>query len=132
MTIANLCCKVLQDSSVPDIGLQYHKHTPKTKPDGSECYCRYNVTPNPSTAAFVPHKLSDDILAVPVVKRGLAGALYAGNFDKLPTVNCAIKFEVEPIIDPPCHIRAIRPKLFFPWQAGPEAGFHVQAELKNQ
>ena len=81
------------------------------------------MTPNPSTAAFVPHKLSDDILAVPVVKRGLAGALYAGNFDKLPTVNCAIKFEVEPIIDPPCHVRAIRPKLFFLGKLDLKPGF---------
>jgi len=104
---------VLQGNGVPDITLQYHKQTPKTKPDGSELYCRYDVTTNEKTAAFVPHPLTDEILASSTLKRGLAGALFSGKLDKLPTMNGAIKFEVEPVTDHPAHLRAVRPKFWF-------------------
>ena len=99
---------------MPDIALQYHKHLPKKLEDGeTEYFCRYDVTVNNKTTAFVPHGLTDDILASPTLKRGLFGALFKGKFDKLPSTNGAIVFEVEPKLDPPCHIRAVRPKFWF-------------------
>lgn len=113
VTIAGLVCKTLQTTNVPDITLQYHKQEPKNKDDGSEAYCRYTVTPNGKGTTFVPHSLTDEQLASSVLKRGIAGALFKGKFEKLPTSNGAIIFEVEPITDPPAHVRAVRPKFWF-------------------
>jgi hypothetical protein len=78
-----------------------------------EQFCRTVVDVAPKTCAYVPDKLTDDEMAQNTLKRAIFGAAFLDHMDKLPKNDSfGVIWEVQTCLDPPAHMRVIKPKFW--------------------
>jgi hypothetical protein len=78
------------------------------------------------TTAYVSHPLTDEQAAAGVLKRGVLGAVFAGQTNKLPSMMAMPIWEVDTILDPPAHVRPIRPKVWTLGMMTLESGYYYK------
>ena len=78
-----------------------------------EQFCRTVVESPVNTCAYVPDKLTDEEMAKSTLKRAIFGAAFLDHMDKLPKGGAlGVKWEVQTCLDPPAHLRVIKPKFW--------------------
>ena len=77
-----------------------------------ELFCRTTMGTVENTIGFIPDNLSDANLAEVAKKRASIGAVFNGHWNKLPTGNAGILWEVDVDLNPPAKMKPLKPKLW--------------------
>ena len=76
-----------------------------------------------NTIGFIPDNLSDANLAEVAKKRAAIGAVFHGHWDKLPTGNAGILWEVDVDLNPAAKMKPPKPKMWLSGKQTLKVGF---------
>ena len=155
-TVCDAIYSALSDHGVPDTGVQFISLTQKTTmEDGASknVLCRFDLSHQAQTAAFVPKALTDSELASPTVKKAMLGATFCGSlflcmcvlcmcvclcvciyatfigqFGKLPCRDGRVLWEMELSKAAPAQIRPVKAKLWLMGEVELTKGYYYKLE----
>ena len=93
-----------------------------------DAFMRYTVEPKAGEhLMYRPNALTDAQMAEKTLKRGVLGAAYVTRFDKLHAMSSVkVLWDVEPKLEPPAHMKPLKPKLWMMGSITLEKGFFYQ------
>ena len=112
LPLATHVFNVLKEQGVPDIRLDFHVMQPMKVADADVLF-RFTLLVQQPTTGFVPKELGDEQLRAEFIKRAAIGACFIGKFDKLPSENAELTWEIQKDLVPPAAFKPTKPKMWF-------------------